>query len=112
MRKEITIGNESVEMAASAATPFLYQKVFHEDLLRSMQKDPENVSTYIRLAFVLAKQADTPLAEMLQGKVTEESFVEWLDQYETMDLMEAVADVLQLYQESKKGSSVPKTKAD
>ena len=112
MRKEITIGETNVEMAASAATPFLYQKIFREDLLREMQKDPENVNNYIKLAFVMARQVDTPTADLMKGAVTEDDFIAWLDQFEVLDLMGAVADVLQLYQASRKGTSVPKQKAD
>lgn len=112
MRKEITIGDEKVEMAANAATPFIFLKIFHEDLLKGMQKDPEDVSQYIKLAFTMAQQADTPSTDLMRGAVTEDDFVEWLEKYELMDLMDAVAEVLALYQESKKGKSVPKTKAD
>lgn len=112
MRSAITIGDETVEMAASAATPFLYQKIFREDLLRAMQTDPENVNNYIKLAFVMAKQADTPTTDMMKGAVTEEDFFAWLDNFEMLDLMGAMADALQLYQSSRKGTSVPKQKAD
>ena len=112
MRKVITIGDSNVEMAASAATPFIYHKIFGEDLLRTMQTDPENVNTYIKLAFTMARQADTPTIDMMKGSVTEEDFIVWLDKFEMLDLMESVSDVLQLYQASKKGTSVPKTKAD
>lgn len=112
MRKEITIGEETVEMAASAATPFIFHKIFGEDLLRTMQIDPENVNTYIKLAFTMARQADTPTTDLMKGSASYDDFIVWLDKFEMLDLMESVKDVLQLYQASKKGTSVPKTKAD
>lgn len=112
MRKEITIGDENVAVVANAATPFIYSKIFNDDLLRGMQKDPEDVSRFIRLAFTMAKQADTSSAELMQGKVTEDDFVSWLEKYEFMDICDATTEILSVYQASKKGSSVPKTKAD
>lgn len=108
MRRAITIGNEKVELAASAATPFIYQKIFHEDILRETQKDPENVSNYIKLAFTMAKQAETESSELMKGSVTYDDFMAWLDQFEMLDIMDSLKDALALYQESRKGTSVPK----
>jgi len=112
MRKDITIGDKSIGLAASAATPFIYQKVFHEDFLREMQKDDKNINNYIKLMFVMAKQADTATSDLMKGEVTENDFIVWLDQFEQMDVTEALSDALQLYQASRKGTSVPKQKAD
>lgn len=108
MKKEITIGDQNIGLAASAATPFIYQKIFHKDFLREMQQDDKNVFNYIRLMFVMAKQADTDTKALMKGEVTEEDFVAWLDQFEQLDVMEALSDALQLYQASRKGTSVPK----
>lgn len=112
MRKEITIGEETVEMVANAATPFVFLKIFKDDLLKGMQKDPDDFLRYERLAFVMAKQADTPTAELLSGKITEEDFIAWLSEYEAMDMVDAANEAVSLYLSSKKGQSVPKTPAD
>ena len=112
MRKEITIGDENMEVVANAATPFIYLKIFREDLLNGMQKNPEDILRIEWLTFVMVKQAAHPTSELMAGKVTEDDFFEWLEQYEQMDMIDGANEAVSVYLASKKGKSVPKTKAD
>lgn len=112
MRREITIGDMPVEMVANAATPFVFKKIFGLDLLRKMQNDPEDVNQYFELAFTMAQQAAHPGLELLDGKVGKEDFIVWLENFEMVDILEATSDILDLYQASRKGTSIPKNQAD
>lgn len=112
MRKDITIGQETVEVVANAATPFVYLKVFGEDLLNSMQKNPEDILRLERLTFVMKIQAEYPTSELMAGGVTQDDFFEWLEGFEQMDMIDGANAAVSVYLSSKKGKSVPKTKAD
>ena len=112
MRKEITIGDENVAVVANAATPFIYSKIFNDDLLRGMQKDPEDILRLERLTFVMKIQAEYPTSELMAGGVTQDDFFEWLEGFEQMDMIDGANAAVSVYLSSKKGKSVPKTKAD
>ena len=108
MRSAITIGDETVEMAASAATPFLFKKLFRRDFLKEAQQEQTSDELYIMLAFVMASDADA----VLKGEVTEGDFYAWLEKFTYMDLVTALPEVIKLYTRQKQGNSVPKKQAD
>ena len=108
MRKEITIGETNVEMAASAATPFLFKQIFKRDFLREAQSDQASDELYIMLGFVMSQKPE----DILRGQVSEDDFFAWLEQYEYMDMINATPDMINLYVTQKKGTSVPKKQAD
>lgn len=108
MRDTITIGDKEVEMAASAATPFLFKKLFKRDFLKEAQEDQASDELYIMLAFVMASDAD----EVLKGNVKEEDFFAWLEEFAYLDIIDALPNIVRLYTRQKKGSSVPKKEAD
>lgn len=108
MRDIITIGDKGVEMAASAATPFLFKKVFKRDFLKECQAENDNTELYIMLGFVMAKNQN----EVLKGSIKEEDFFDWLEQFEYVDMINALPDIVNLYTKQKQGTSIPKKEAD
>lgn len=108
MRDTITIGDKEVEMAASAATPFLFKKLFKRDFLKEAQEDQAGDELYIMLAFVMASDVN----EVLKGSVKEEDFFAWLEEFTYVDIINALPAVISLYTRQKQGSSVPKKEAD
>ena len=112
MRRTITIGSEQVEMAANAASPFVYHKIFGKDFLKITQKDPDNTEVYGEMAFVMTKQAEIGELEMMKGAVTETDFITWLTKFDPMDMIDAMPQVVSLYVDQRKGTAVPKPEAD
>ena len=108
MKDTIKIGETDVGMVANAATPHVYKMIFHDDLFQKFNAAEQDIEAIEKLGFVMAKQAETDkLAELMKNN--EDSFYEWLIQFDFMDMMDALAGVVNLYQSQKKGTSVPKS---
>lgn len=99
MQREIQIGAQMVPMRATASTALRYKAVFHGDLLLELARkkpDAENLPITQQLAFIMAKSAEG--ANM--NALTMNEYIDWLDNFETIDLVEALPAVLNLYMES------------
>lgn len=104
MKKDIKIGNETVEMSASALTPFTYKKLFGRDIIKDMQKiqadakngdlDPEIV---VMLVYVMAKEANKDLPPM----------EEWLSGFGLFDVYESFNDAITLWGLNEQQNSAP-----
>ena len=114
MFKSITMNDREMGMLANAASPLLYKSVFKTDLLQEIQKmDPNapDVGLVMRLAFILSMQADKKKVEDFR-KLTEDDFIEWLEQFEPFELIEHGNDIMQLYAMNTKSTSIPKKGAE
>lgn len=107
MRGTITINGRDIDMVANGATPVIYKRVFRRDFLATTQT--EDLDVYSELGFVMAMQAEKPLAELING-LKYEDFIEWISEFEAMDLINHAAEVFALYQAQAQGSSVSKKK--
>lgn len=111
MRKNITIGDKDIVMVGNAATPFRFKNIFKKDLLKifvSADGEADNVSEQIEasqmLAYVMTMQAEG----VDMNKLTEESFYSWLEEFSSMDLYNALDDIVGLWQASQVTTSKPK----
>lgn len=109
MRKNILIGDKSIDMVANAATPFRFRNVFKKDLLKIFSDaSEENVSAQLEagqmLAFIMAKQAEG----VDMNKVTEDSFYVWLEDFSSTDMYNSLEDIVNLWQATESTSSKPK----
>ena len=107
MQKEIKIGEQMVPMRATAATAYRYRQTFHGDLLTELAKkkpEQENVELIQRLAFIMAKSAE----DANMNTLNEDAYIDWLEQYETVELIEALPQVIGLYMASKGSTSKAK----
>ena len=110
MRGKIMIGNREIEMAANAASPFYYKEIFKEDFLLKAQETPPDVNIFVKMGFIMAKQAEKSFSEMM--KLPAEEFFTWLDQFEPMDVLNAAGEISNLYMGQTESSSIPKNEAD
>jgi len=111
MYKEITLktpnGEErTVPMLANAATPIRYKMIFGKDLLNaalfsSGDLDLEVVS---RLAFLLSKQA----AKADMSRVSEDDYIEWLEDFDSMAFVDGAQDIFAVYIGSRNNTSKAK----
>ena len=110
MYREIEIGDKKVPMLALASVDVYYKKIFREDPLAVMTSDADN-ATKSRIAFnmgfVMAKFAELhDRKKMLQ--LTEDNYLEWLEQFEYGDYIKATGDILLLYYSQKSGTATEK----
>lgn len=110
MRGIVKIGEANVEMAANAATPYIYKQVFHEDFLREVQKDDPQPDLLVKMGFIMQKQAAVSSPQELM-KLNEGEFLDWLGQFEPMEPILATKDIADFYFSQTKESSVPKEEA-
>lgn len=110
MYGEIIIGQHTVEMAANAASPILYKNIFHKDFLKEVQEDEPDPMLFAEMGFVMAMQAKKSLEEMM--KLSQLSYVEWLTQFETMDIVQKTGEIGQMYFEQTHQTSSAKKKED
>ena len=108
MRGTIEFGDKPVELVANGATPVLYKRVFRRDFLNSANK-ADDMDIYVELAFIMAKQAEKPLSELING-LKYEDYLEWVQDFEAMDIITKVTDIFSLYQGQAVQTSVSKKK--
>lgn len=111
MFADVKIGEKVVPMLSNAATAIYYKQIFHEDLLVLMNRalkggeSAEGISDITpKLAYIMSIQAE-------KSRIKEknfDTFLEWLEQFEAMEIELAAAQILNTYTANKKGSSKPK----
>ena len=113
MYAQIRIGDKDVGMLANAASSYIYKQVFHEDLLKKFQDMGAEPDTQIgeKMGFIFAKQAEVQNPSELM-KLTMDDFLEWLTQFDPLDIFLESDKIAELYQRQKEGSSVPKEQGE
>lgn len=102
-------------MLANGATPIRYRMVFGKDLISEFEKvqtDTGRASTSIsELAFIMSKAAEAQNEKKHMTNLSQEQFVEWLEQFEPLDLTLAAEEIVDLYMGNEKTLSEVKKKA-
>lgn len=112
MQKDIEIGEQTVAMRANAATAYRYRQVFKGDLLTELvarqnnQTDPEYIELIQRLGYIMAAAA----AGKDMNTLSEVSYVDWLEGFDAIELMEALPKIMEVYVGNKVTKSTPKKK--
>lgn len=96
----IKIGEKDVPMLSMASVDIYYRHIFHEDAIKlqtSTQDEGDIINFISRMAFVMAKFAELKdRKEML--KLTEDSYMEWMDGFERTDFLNALIDARKTYE--------------
>ena len=109
MFKVVKIGDKEVPMMAMASADIYYKRVFGEDPLKIVTEQGTGESTGLlyNMGFILAKQAELrDRKKMLL--LNEDAFIEWLEQFEYSDYLEALTDIASVYYGNKAISSQEK----
>lgn len=101
MVKVITIGTKEVQVEANASTPIRYRNIFKKDLLTQISEGTSKDGVDMKvasevspeLAFIMAKSAEK--ADMT--KLTEESWLKWLEQFGPMDVINATEQIFNVF---------------
>lgn len=127
MEKTIIVGGREIKMKASALVPRLYRFKFGRDLISDLNQLskaykkrmdlPENateeeiqdaqlsvldLTIFENTAYIMAKHADP--------ENVPETPEEWIDGFEIFSIYEALPQILELWGDSNKTTSVPKKK--
>lgn len=94
MYKEVKIGEKVVPMESNGATPIRFRKTFHTDII-AVFSDAKNIDeiSLRQLAYIMAKSAEK--ADM--NKLNEDDFIEWISQFENIDVLNALEEVVSVY---------------
>lgn len=110
MQKTIMVGDKELTLRSSAATPYRYTQIFHEDFFKAITSlmgaddDTESIDVVCKLAYVMASQANNDDMDALN----KDKFIDWLDGFEFSDFSEVLSDVVEVYTGSSKGRVDPK----
>ena len=110
MNKTIDIGTHKVDMVSNALTPVLFKKVFRTDLLLETQKKDLDLTLFQELGYIMAMQASGMTAKELTDAVSYDGYLEWLVQFEALDVMNAVNEIFSLYSAQNVATSKSKKK--
>lgn len=110
MTTEIMLGDAPVLMTANAATARVYRQIFGSDLLIALRSAIDaggkvvDVEVFENLAYTMARQA---------GSVDKtETIEDWLGQFGTLAIINAVGDIMALWRGNIKTTVEPKKKAE
>lgn len=103
MLGKVKIGEQELEMLANGATPFYYTQIFVDDCLSKMTNGG-TIDMWVKVGFVMLKQAEgTDMKKVNVGQ-----FLKWLEQFEPLDLPNAVPDILDLWNKQSQETAKPK----
>ena len=112
MYKEIKLGEKTVPMIANAATALRYKLVFGKEMIGEFQNIESDavrgMNTLPELTFIMAKAAEAKEGKADMNKLNQEIYIEWLEQFDPMDIPDAASDILDLYMGNTKTTSEPK----
>lgn len=101
MYNVVKIGGKDVPMLAMASADVYYRQIFHEDPIKlQANKDMDEgdlINFVMKMGFVMAKFAELRNRKEM-AKLNEDAFLDWLDQFERLDYLSALADVRMTYE--------------
>lgn len=106
----IKIGDKIVPMKAMASVDLYYRNIFHEDAIKLQAANPDEgdlINFFCKMAFVMAKFAE---GREQMSKLNEDSYLEWMEQFERVDFLNALVDVRLTYEGQQVTSSDAKKK--
>lgn len=97
----VSIGDERVPMLSMASVDLYYRQIFHEDAIKLQSaKDFDEGALIVfleKMGFVMAKFAETKDRKAML-KLNEDNFLEWLDRFDRLDYLNALADIRATYE--------------
>lgn len=108
----VKIGEKSVPMMAVASTDVYYRGIFHDDPIARQAKgmdEGEAINLFMQMGFVMAKYAELKDRKAMM-QLNEDSYLEWLDEFDRAEYLEALADIRATYEGQSVTSSDAKKK--
>lgn len=97
MKKNIKLGEKELHFEANLGTTMLYQMLTGENMFSQLtkykgaapEKSIEVIDIYLRMAYVMNVQAESPDIKTMKSKMNDDSFLEWRFSFEMNDLTPA-----------------------
>lgn len=112
MYQIIKIGDLSVPMKATAATQFRYKTVFGTDMMSVLSRAYQNTSErgeaaelIPKLGYIMNRQAE---GEKDWTSLNMQTFIEWVDQFDSTAMNNALLSILAIYNANTITTSKPK----
>ena len=87
-------------MLSLASVDIFYLHIFHEDPIKKQARDDLDEGGMIdlmsKMGFVMAKYAELKDRKKMR-ELNEDAYLEWLEQFDRMELLEALGDVGKTY---------------
>lgn len=101
MFKVVKIGDKDVPMLGMASANVYYRRIFGADplLIQDGSKEltpGESINLYMGMGFVMAKMAELKDRQAML-KLNEGDFIDWLDQFQTDEIIDALLDIASVY---------------
>lgn len=101
MYNVVKIGDKDVPMLSMASVDLYYRNIFHEDAIKLQAKNDldegDLINFVMRMGFVMGKFAEVKDRKEM-SKLNEDAFLEWLDQFDRIEYLNALADVRLTYE--------------
>ena len=95
--KDVKVGAFTIPMRANGRTPLYYRQIFHKDILSAFSSEGDQLTmaseNIPEVAYVLAMSGEG--ADM--SKLNEDTFEEWLEQFEMFSIYEILPEILELW---------------
>ena len=112
MYQKITIGDVEQMFCSCASVNVCYFNVFHEDFIKQISTDNGlATATMMKMAFIMAKFGETNDRKAV-NRMTEDNYCDWLDQFTTGELIEALPAIQEFYMSSTAGAVSAKKNTD
>ena len=104
MYKKMQIGDVDVMFCSCASVNVCYFNIFHEDFIKAISEDNGMaMASMMKMAFVMAKMGETNDRKVV-NRMTEDNYCDWLDQFTTGELINALPTIQEFYMNSNAGS--------
>lgn len=101
MYQVVKIGEKEVPMLSMASVDVYYRQIFHKDAIKlqsSKEFDEGDLINFVcEMGFVMAKFAELKDRKEI-AKLTDDNYLEWLDQFDRAEFMAALPDVRMVYE--------------
>ena len=108
MRKDVTIGEKTIPMSASAVTPIIFKRLTGKDLIKGVKDLNKNATSgedfdmefIAQMAWVMAREANHEI----------EPFETWLEQFDMFAIVDALGEIMELWNLNTRQASIPAKK--
>lgn len=101
MYQVIKVGAKDVPMLSMASVDVYYRQIFHKDAIKiqsSKEFDEGDLINFVcEMGFVMAKFAELKDRKEM-AKLTEENYLDWLDQFDRAEFIAALPDMRMVYE--------------
>ena len=114
MFNKIMIGDREVSLNAVASCDLYYRQIFHEDPTKLQYSPDFDEAAMIgfcqRMGFIMAMRSEKSRQEMMT--LNEDAFFDWMDEFDRVDLLNALPDIKRTYEGQMVTSSEAKKNTD